>query len=101
MARPTVQAVGQGCYRVEGDLTYATVTTLRSESRNLFATAAGELEFDLGGVERADSAGLALLIDWMRSARAAGGSLRFRAMPSQMRAIAEVSDLDEVLPLAD
>jgi len=50
-------------------------------------------------VVRADSAGLALLVEWMRAARRAGRPLRYRAIPPQMLAIARVSSLDQVLPL--
>ncbi|HEB99345.1 MAG TPA: STAS domain-containing protein, partial [Thiotrichales bacterium] len=52
------------------------------------------------GVGRADSAGLALLVEWMREARRQGREIRFLGMPAQMSAIAEVSGLSELLPVA-
>ena len=55
--------------------------------------------FDLAGVERADSAGLALLIEWMRRARRAGRPVRFLNLPPQMLEIARAASLDRVLPL--
>ncbi len=55
---------------------------------------------DLREVERSDSAGVALLVAWMRSARQAQRDIRFLNMPSQMLNIARVSGLDAILPLA-
>lgn len=55
---------------------------------------------DLKTVEHADSAGVALLLAWMRHARHAEREIRFLNMPTQMLNIARVSGLDEVLPLA-
>ena len=49
---------------------------------------------DLAAVERADSAGLALLVEWLRAARGRGARLRFDNVPAQLRAIAATSGLD-------
>lgn len=87
-------------WQVRGDLTFATVLDALARSRPLLGTAAGDLCIDLAGVARADSAGIALLLEWMRMAAAAGRTVRFCGMPAQMHAIARVSDLDHVLPLA-
>ena len=62
---------GGGRYFVEGAMTMATVTSLRSAGLRSFAQGNGAIEVDLSAVERADSGGLALLIDWLAWARAA------------------------------
>ena len=98
MSTPHVEASEAGL-RVEGDLTFATVTALLNASSPLFASGAGGGEVDLSGVGRADSAGLALLIEWSRLARAAGYELRFQAVPAQMQAIAAASGLTDILLL--
>ncbi|MEY2896148.1 MAG: hypothetical protein RL669_417 [Pseudomonadota bacterium] len=54
------------------------------------ALAAGDCEFDFGAVRRADSSAVALLLDWQRSAEAAGRTLRLLNLPS---AVAELADL--------
>ena len=89
-----------GRFRISGELTFATVTPLLAESRGLFAGAGHSIEVDLSRVERADSAGLALLIEWMRQARNQEQSIRFFNLPEQLMAIASASDLDGILPLA-
>lgn len=86
--------------RVEGALTFTTVTALLEKSRPLFERAGESLVVDLEGVERADSAGLAMLIEWMRLARTCGCTIAFAHLPTQMNDIALASDLVEILPLA-
>lgn len=86
--------------QISGELTFATVTSVLKQSQPLFQKAGDEIEVELGGVVRADSAGLAMLIEWMRRAAAEGRSITFLHLPEQMRAIAEASDLDSVLPLS-
>jgi phospholipid transport system transporter-binding protein len=85
--------VAEGSYRLEGALDFATVPSLWRESQASFATGAS-LEVDLGGVTRADSAGLALMLEWHRTARGSGGGVRFRNLPAQLRAIARAVRLE-------
>lgn len=89
-----------GQFKVSGEMTFATVTGLLAQSRELFAQASGSIEVELEAVERVDSAGLALLIEWMREARTQGKTIRFSRLPAQMMAIATASDLESILPLA-
>ena len=99
MAQPApaarLEPTGQGQWRVRGDLDFHTVGALLRAGLESFA-APGDIEVDLSAVERTDSAGLALLLEWARAARVGGGALRLRAVPSQLRAIAAVSGLDTV-----
>lgn len=88
-----------GRLNVVGDLNFQTVPALWADSEAVFRQAP-KLEIDLAAVSRADSAGLALLVEWMRQARRAGKPIRFYNIPRQMLAIARVSSLDQILPLA-
>lgn len=97
-ARPQLEQA-DGTVRVSGDLTFATVTALWRDSRPLLAKGVPQLQFDLAGVGRADSAGLALLVEWLRNARAAGVELVFQAVPDQLLAIARASGVEKLLPL--
>jgi phospholipid transport system transporter-binding protein len=89
-----------GRFSISGELTFATVTGILEQSRGLFAQADEVIEVELGAVERVDSAGLALLIEWLRLARDMNKSIRFSHLPEQMKAIAAACDLDSILPLA-
>lgn len=86
--------------KVSGEMTFASVTGLLGQSREVFAQAGETIEVELGDVVRVDSAGLALLIEWMRRAHAEGKTIRFFSLPEQMQAIAAASDLDSILPIA-
>lgn len=83
---------------VNGELNFSTVPALLERGSALLAGRAGAIRLDLGGVTRADSAGLALLIEWLRVARRNHASIEIRNMPAQLRAIARVSGLDAILP---
>lgn len=85
-------------FNVSGELTLDTAKAVLSESTNLFDSAA-RIDIDLTNVTRADSAGLALLIAWMRQARQGSKPIEFQHVPSQMMAIAKASGLDEILPV--
>jgi len=57
----------------------------------------GDLEVDLGAVDRVDSAGLALLIEWMRRGMKNNTEVQFVSMPDQMKEIARMSGLATIL----
>jgi len=85
-----------GRFRVSGELDATTVTSLLKESRRRFA-GLERLEIDLGGVRAADSAGLALLLEWLRLARQAGQPIRLANLPEQLVALARISEVEGLL----
>lgn len=85
-------------YLVSGEMTLETARTAMAETESLFDKVAS-VEIDLAQVTRADSAGLALLVTWMRQAKKADKNICFEHIPAQMLAIAQASGLDEFLPL--
>ncbi|MCS3902226.1 phospholipid transport system transporter-binding protein [Methylohalomonas lacus] len=76
-------------WKVEGDLNYATSARLHESAR---AAMAEQLpgSVDLAAVERVDSAGVALMIDWIRAARARQQNLTLHNVPEHMRRIADL-----------
>ncbi len=83
---------------IHGDLNFTSVALLWNGGGGSIPER-DQLDIDLSHVERSDSAGLALLVEFLRQARQAGKTIRFFNIPAQMLAIARVSALDEVLPL--
>lgn len=67
------------------------------QGKRWLADSAG-VDIDLKGITRADSAGLALLVAWMRDAEQMKKNIRFLNIPDQMRAIATVCGLNGLLP---
>jgi phospholipid transport system transporter-binding protein len=81
---------------VTGALTFETVPDLYQNSSSWFE-GAGELILDLAQVERTDSAGLALLIEWLRRAQAANRTLRFANIPAQVQTLIRINGLQDAL----
>jgi phospholipid transport system transporter-binding protein len=96
-----VESRQKGHFRIVGELTFDTVPAAGKKGFALFDTAGGALYIDLRDVSRTDSAGLVLLIAWMRYAREKNKTLQFLNIPAQMLALAKASSLDQILPLRE
>jgi len=94
-----LQQAGDDGLRLSGELNMASVAGMVDALRAPLAKTSGVLRIDLAEVTRSDSAGLALMLEWLREARERKVELRFINLPPQLRAIAEVSDLLPLLPL--
>jgi len=55
--------------------------------------------FDLAEVEQIDSSGIAVVLGWLRAARAADRALRVANAPESLRSIARLYGVEELLPL--
>jgi len=95
-AQASYEAAGEGAWRLAGPLVFETVPALFAQFTPSLAAAA-ETQIDLSGVTRADTAGLALLLEWLRLAQARGAQIRYTAWPDQVRALVRVNDLAKVL----
>ncbi|MCU0766581.1 MAG: STAS domain-containing protein [Gammaproteobacteria bacterium] len=93
-----IEPAGDRRFRVSGVLDYGTVATLEARGHALFAAVPDAL-VDLSGVERANSAGLALLLEWVDRARAERRRLRYEAVPASLVDIARMSNAVDLLPL--
>jgi phospholipid transport system transporter-binding protein len=96
MTPATLEASGDGRFQVRGPMVFRTAGDLLASSEKLFR-GAGALVIDLSAVTNADSAGLALLIEWLRTGQAEGRSLGFVGVPEKLEAIARLSGVAEML----
>jgi len=78
----------------QGALTLQTVGALREAAR---AQVAASGRVDLAGVTEADSAALALLIELLRAAKAAGSTLEILNLPAGLTALAALYDIGDLL----
>jgi phospholipid transport system transporter-binding protein len=92
----TLAETAPGRFAISGPMTFATVTELRREGRRALRAGGSNVVFDLGRVDPSDSAGLALLVDWLAWSAVHGRQLRFENLPESLRALAVISD---VLPM--
>ena len=98
MAEASARREGDAVH-VQGELDFDSVARLWEITESLFQ-AEPIHRIDLSGVLRSNSAGVALMVEWLRQARRRQQPLAFVNIPKQMRAIIEVAELETVLPLA-
>ena len=81
-----------------GERTFATARDARQVGTLVLeGSRAPELVIDFAGVSRADSAGLAVLLDWLAWARRKSRPVRLENLPASLVAIAKISEVDELL----
>ena len=93
---PRLTETGDGRWSLEGELNFSSVLEVLGTSFT-DSTAGREIQIDLKGVTRVDSAGLALLVEWQRESERAGKAITFINVPEQLLAIASLCGLDEIL----
>lgn len=89
-----------GVFEVSGRMTFQTVPQFLARTAVWLNDSAGAVTIDLGQVALADSAGLALMLEWLRQARVVKRELKFINPPEQVRHLIRVSGLNEVFGLA-
>jgi phospholipid transport system transporter-binding protein len=83
---------------VTGELTFATARDARQLGLMVLeGTSAERIVIDCSGVTRADSAGLAVLLDWLAWARRKSRVLNLEGLPESLLAIARISEVDGLL----
>ena len=93
---PELRSVGPGQLGLSGPLVFATAGELLEVSRKMFA-GDSTISIDLIGVTKVDSAGLALLLEWLRWGQTGQLQVRFTALPDKLLAIARLSGVEEML----
>lgn len=91
-------AAEQATVALDGNLDQTSASAQLVASANWFDDALS-LTIDMGRVERADSAGVALLLAWQRRAEGNDVELRLVNVPESIRSIIEVCGLTAVLPI--
>ena len=86
----------KGVFGVSGQLTFQTVPRFLAHTDKLLQNNSGTVTIDMHGVTLADSAGLALMIEWLQLARAAKHEIVFTNIPEQMRDLIRVNGLERV-----
>ncbi len=89
---------GEGVFAMSGRLTFQTVPRFQEQAGPLLQ-GMQPVTIDMQGVTLADSAGLALMIEWLQSARTARRQLVFTNLPEQMSDLIRVNGLTQVFEL--
>jgi phospholipid transport system transporter-binding protein len=92
-------APGRVC--VDGALTFATARNARELGLRVLEASAGDrVTIDCKGVTKADSAGLAVLLDWLSWGRRRSRTVSLENLPASLIAIARISEVDGLLTAA-
>ena len=83
---------------LSGAVTLANVAGLLEEGRRHLAE--DVISVDLGEIGEMDSSLLALMLAWLRDARARGGDLAFVNLPESVQTIARLYGVDGLLPVS-
>ena len=93
-----ITVTSPGAFAARGALTFANARSARSEGLHaLRGSSARELEVDCSGIARSDSAGMAVLLDWMAAMKKEGRPLRFANLPAGLLAVARISGVEQML----
>ncbi|MBI3571655.1 MAG: STAS domain-containing protein [Gammaproteobacteria bacterium] len=85
-----------GVFEVSGQVTFQSVPRFLAHTDKWLQGGAGKVTIDMRGVTLADSAGLALMIEWLQLARSAKRDIVFTNMPDQMRDLIRVNGLTQI-----
>lgn len=96
MKSATIKKTEDGRLAITGELDFNNVVEFWQESLVLMKDL-NELHFDLSAITHCNSAGIALLLEWIKYARREKKSLSFRNIPQQLLSIAKVTGVDQIL----
>ncbi|NCF24626.1 MAG: STAS domain-containing protein [Gammaproteobacteria bacterium] len=96
MSKFELNDLGEGHFALSGEMTFETAERILLASEEPFEQHT-RIEVDLSGVTRADSAGLALLLEWITWANHTVREIRFLSMPERILAIARTTEVEQLL----
>lgn len=96
MADYTLEDRGDGHFALSGEMSFDTAERILKESEVPFEKHT-RIEIDLSGITLSDSAGLALLLEWVTWANHTVREVRFTGLPERVMAIARTTEVDKLL----
>jgi phospholipid transport system transporter-binding protein len=100
-SRVSISEPTSGRVVVTGELTFGTAREARQIGILVLESSRAErIVVDCSAVSRADSAGLAVLLDWLAWGRRRSRPLSLQNLPASLIAIARISEVDGLLTAA-
>jgi phospholipid transport system transporter-binding protein len=84
-------------FSVDEPMTFQTVPDLLARSSQWLQSGNGPVVFDLQRAQRADSAGIALLVEWVELARSQQREISIVNLPDQIEDLVRLNDLMPLL----
>lgn len=91
-----IEDLGDGQFAVSGEMTFDTAEKILKACEEPFEEHT-QIEVDLSEITMADSAGLALLLEWVTWANHSVREIRFTGMPEKILAIARTTEVESLL----
>ena len=96
MSRYELDDLGGGRFALKGEMNFDTAEQILRQSEAPFEEHT-QIELDLSGVTDSDSAGLALLLEWVTWANHSVREIRFIGLPDRVMAIAKTTEVEKLL----
>ena len=96
MSKFKLEDLGEGRFALSGEMTFDTAERILQASEEPFEQHT-RIEVDLSAVTKSDSAGLALLLEWITWANHTVREIRYKAMPERVLAIARTTEVEPLL----
>jgi phospholipid transport system transporter-binding protein len=91
-----LEELGDGHFTLTGEMSFDTAERILQLSEKPFEKHT-RLEVDLSGVTMSDSAGLALLLEWITWANHTVREIRYSGVPERILAIAKTTEVESLL----
>jgi len=88
--------LGEGRFELSGEMSFGTADRILRASDTAFRNHE-HVQVDFSGVGKADSAGLALLLEWKAEARRRSRRIDYAAIPDSVLAIAQTTEVQHLL----
>lgn len=96
MSKFDLRDLGEGRFALDGEMTFDTAERILRTSETRFEQYT-RIEVDFAGITDSDSAGLALLLEWITWANHTVREIRFTELPERIVAIAKTTEVDHLL----
>jgi phospholipid transport system transporter-binding protein len=96
MSEFTFEDLGDGRFALSGEMNFDTAEDILRASDVPFEEHT-QLEIDMSGVTDSDSAGLALMLEWVTWANHSVREIRFTNVPERILAIAKTTEVEPLL----
>jgi phospholipid transport system transporter-binding protein len=95
-----VSSLGDGRYRVEGDITIDGIGAVLARPVALAGAPGAAASVDLSGLSDFDSAALGVLLEWKRQAARSGTRVVYVNLPAKLLSLARLYGVAELLDAA-
>lgn len=96
MSNFELKQAGEGAFELIGEMSFDTAAEILESSERSFAQYE-DAQVNLSRVSKADSAGLALLLEWKAQAKQRNAVIRFVAVPGSLLAIAKTTEVSGLI----